>query len=281
MDGLGLVEIILIVINVGVSWRGFNNPSAFQAGAFEVGPVLRGKEYHRLLTSGFLHVSWQHLFFNMLSLYFFAGNVEAFLGPLYFLLIYMGSLIGGNLFSLFIHRHNPVYRAVGASGAVSGVIFAAIALFPGMELQFIFIPIPFPAWAFGLGFVLYSIYGIRSQRDNIGHEAHLGGAIIGLLIALAIRPEMFFSNMWPVFLVLIPTLIFIIIIIFKPGLINVKQPYYQFYDGRKEKSTPDEKYREEKQEKVYEMDRILDKINRHGKESLTEEERHILENHGR
>ncbi len=281
MQNFGLLEIIIIVINLIVSWRGFQDPRAFQTGVFEVGRVLRDKEYHRLLTSGFLHVSWSHLLFNMLSLYFFAGNVEGYLGSLNFLLIYMGSLIGGNLFSLFIHRHNPVYRAVGASGAVSGVIFAAIALFPGMELAFIFIPIPFPAWLFGLGFVLYSIYGIRSQRDNIGHEAHLGGAIIGLLIALALRPEMFFTNMLPVLLVLIPTLIFIVIIIFKPSLLSVKQQYFQYHDFSKDKKTPDEEYKVKEQKKVYELDRILEKISKHGEESLTEDERHILENHGK
>ncbi len=278
LQNFGILEIIIIIANVTISWQGFNNPAAFEAGTFQVGKVLHGKEYYRLLTSGFLHVSWPHLFFNMLSLYFFAGNIEGYLGPWFFLLIYMGSLLGGNLLALFIHRKNPYYRAVGASGAVSGVIFAAIALFPGMELGFIMIPIPFPAWAFGLGFVLYSIYGIRAQRDSIGHEAHLGGAIVGLLIAVAIMPEMLMVNTLPILLVLIPTLIFIIILIYKPEmLISGGKQFYQYYEPEKE--DVDHKYNAAKRAQAEEVDRILDKINREGEDSLTESEKQTLQNH--
>ncbi len=277
MDNFGILEIIIIIANVTVSWQAFNNPVAFHNATFEVGRVLRNKEYYRLLSSGFVHVSWPHLFFNMLSLYFFAGDIEGYLGPLRFMLIYLGSLLGGNLFSLFIHRHNPFYRAVGASGAVSGVIFAAIALFPGMKLGFLFVPIPFPAWMFGLGFVLYSIYGIRTQRDNIGHEAHLGGGVIGLLIALAIKPEMFLINTLPVLLVLIPTLIFMIIIIYKPDIIMVEKKFYQYYEPPKQ--TKDEAYLDRKEAMNKEVNRILEKISEKGEESLTEEERETLENY--
>ncbi len=278
LDNFGILEIIIILANVTVSIQGFNNPSGFEAGTFQVGKVLHGKEYYRLLTSGFLHVSWAHLFFNMLSLYFFAGHIEAYLGPLFFLLIYIGSLLGGNLLALFIHRNTPYYRAVGASGAVSGVIFAAIALFPKMKLGFIIIPgFDFPAWAFGLGFVLYSIYGIRAQRDNIGHEAHLGGAIVGLLIAVAIRPEMLIENTLPIVLVLVPTLIFIFIIIYKPGmLMSGTKSFYQYYEPEKEDM--DHKYNADKKAKSEEVDRILDKINREGEESLTEREKEVLRN---
>lgn len=275
MGNFGILEIIIILANLTISWQGFNNPAALNAGTFEVNRVLKHKEYYRLLTSGFLHVSWAHLIFNMLSLYFFAGNIESYLGPLYFLLIYMGSLLGGNLFSLFIHRKNPYYRAVGASGAVSGVIFAAIALFPGMKLAFIFVPIPFPAWMFGLGFVLYSIYGIRSQRDNIGHEAHLGGAVIGLLIALAIVPEMFFLNTLPVLLVLIPTLIFIVIFIYKPEMLMVQKKFYQYYEPKKEDK--DTEYLDRKRAEEKEVNRILEKVREQGVESLTAEEKKVLE----
>ncbi len=277
LENFGILEIIIIIANVTISIKGFNDPSAFEAGTFQVGKVLMGKEYHRLLTSGFLHVSWPHLFFNMLSLYFFAGNIEGYLGPLYFMLIYIGSLLGGNLLALFIHRNDPYYRAVGASGAVSGVIFAAIALFPGMELGFIMIPIPFPAWAFGLGFVLYSIYGIRAQRDNIGHEAHLGGAIVGLLIAVAIMPEMLLENTLPILLVLIPTLIFIFILIYKPHLlVSGGKQFYQYYAP--DKDDMDHQYNAAKKAKVEEVNRILDKISREGEESLTEDEKQTLEN---
>jgi membrane associated rhomboid family serine protease len=277
LGSLGILEIIIILANITISIQGFNNPAAFESGTFQVGKVLQGKEYQRLLTSGFLHVSWPHLFFNMLSLYFFAGHIEAYLGPLKFLLIYVGSLLGGNLLALFIHRNDSHYRAVGASGAVSGVIFAAIALFPGMELGLLFIPIPFPAWAFGLGFVLYSIYGIRAQRDNIGHEAHLGGAIVGLLIAVALLPQMLLINTLPIVLVLIPTLIFIFIIIYRPQMLGGGRPtFYQYYEPDKEDM--DHKYNAAKNVEAEEVNRILDKIGREGEDSLTAEERETLKN---
>lgn len=280
MGNLGPMGIGIIVLNVLLSLRAFNNPVAFANGVFQVDRILQHREWQRILSSGFIHVSYNHLLFNMLTLFFFAGNLETSLGPLYFLLIYLGSLIGGNLFSLFIHRHNGLYRAVGASGAVSGVVFAAIAISPGMSLAFIFIPIPFPAWVYALGFVLYSIYGIRSQRDNIGHEAHLGGAIIGLLIALAIVPQAFALNTFPILVVLIPTLVFIILIIFKPDVLAIKQKYYQYYDYSKSKDR-DESHLEEQREKTYEIDRILEKIQREGEDSLSDEERHILDNYGK
>lgn len=277
---MGIVGIAIVVLNVLVSLKGFNDPMFFNRLTFEVNRVLKHGEWYRTLSSGFLHVSWNHLLFNMLTLFFFAGNVETALGPLAFAVIYFGSLIGGNLFSLFVHRHNDLYRAVGASGAVSGVVFAAIAIFPGMKLAFILIPFGFPAWVYGLGFVLYSIYGIRSQRDNIGHEAHLGGGVIGLLIAILYVPQMLYANTLPIALIIIPTIIFIILIIYKPGMLQIKQKYYQYHDYSKHKD-PEEEWHEERQEKVYEMDRILDKIKKHGEDSLTEEERHILENFGK
>ncbi len=217
----GLAWLFIVVLNVAVSYLGFQDHRFFNSWTFEVDRVLKNREWYRLLTSGFLHVGGAHLAFNMITLYFFAGNIESYLGSWAFLVLYFGSLLGGNLFSLFIQRHNDLYRAVGASGAVSGVVFAAIALFPGMKLAFIFVPIPFPAWVYGVGFVIYSIYGIRSQRDNIGHEAHLGGAVVGLLVAIAYVPAMLEFNRIAILLILVPTLLFMIVIIYRPDLLRV------------------------------------------------------------
>lgn len=271
MGNFGIVEIIIIVANVLVSFKGFNDRSFFNSWTFEVDKVLKNKEYYRLVTSGFLHVSGNHLLFNMLTLYFFAGNIENYLGSIPFLIIYMGSLIGGNLFSLFIHYRNDLYRAVGASGAVSGVVFAAIALFPGMKLAFIFVPIPFPAWIYGVGFVIYSIYGIRAQRDNIGHEAHLGGAIIGLLITIAYVPVVLMTNLTAILLILIPSVIFVFIIIYKPEFLLIDKKYAAF------RGNADDQYLNRKAEEQEDLDYLLEKINRYGMESLTPGERERLE----
>lgn len=279
MGDFGVLGIIIILANVTISIQGFNNRGAFEAGTFQVGSVLQGKEYYRLLTSGFLHVSWSHLFFNMLSFYFFAGIIEAVVGPIYFLVIYLGSLIGGNLLALLIHRKHSYYRAVGASGAVSGIIFAFIALFPSQDLSLLFIPIGIPGWLFGLLFMAYSIYGIKAQNDNIGHEAHLGGAIIGLAITLIMFPSLLLQSTIPILLVLVPTLVIIFLLIYKPDILRFEKKFYQYSEPSKKDL--EEEYNSRKKEEQDEINRILDKINTGGQDSLSKEERETLDHYNR
>ena len=131
---------ILIIVTVLFSYAGFSNGSFFNRYEFEIEKNLIYREYRRLISSGFLHVGWTHLILNMLSLYAFYGSVESSLGSIFLLLVYFTSLVGGNLFALYIHRNHGNYSAVGASGAVSGIIFAAIALFPGIRIGFLGIP---------------------------------------------------------------------------------------------------------------------------------------------
>ena len=178
MSDTGTIGLIILIVNVIFSYKGFTNEQFFDGYKFEVDRILVNKDYKRLITSGFLHVNWTHLIFNMVSLIFFSGSVESYLGGVQFLIIYMASLIGGNLFTLLIHKNHGDYNAVGASGAVCGIIFASIALFPGMGVGIFFIPFSIPGWLYGVLYVLYSIYGIKSTKGNIGHEAHLGGALI-------------------------------------------------------------------------------------------------------
>lgn len=281
MNDIGIIEIILIAANVLISFKGFNDRAFFNNWSFQVGKVLEQKEYKRLITSGFLHVSTMHLIFNMLTMYFFAGALESFLGPFAFVIVYFGSLLGGNLFALLVHQKHWAYSAVGASGAVSGIVFAAIALFPGMKLALFLIPIPMPAWLFGLGFILYSIFGIKSQRDNIGHEAHLGGAVIGLLIALAFRPEMFSINTFSIMLVLIPSLSFMLVVLFKPSLLSGSVKSEVSKPEAVPKTTKAEThYNAIRAEKQKELDRILDKIKVEGIDSLTESEKWHLDTYG-
>src|SRR3954470_20520606 len=118
MNTLGLINIAIIIANIIVSYRGFNDHEFFARYSFEVEKITLYKDYKRLVTSGFLHVNWMHLIFNMLALYFFSGSLELYLGAVKFLLIYFLSLIGGDLLSLFIHRNDPDYDSVGASAGV-------------------------------------------------------------------------------------------------------------------------------------------------------------------
>ncbi|TDQ29945.1 rhomboid family intramembrane serine protease [Tenacibaculum caenipelagi] len=178
----------LIVANVLVSAKGFSSSLFFDRYKFQIQRILGG-EKERMLTSGFLHVDWLHLGFNMYALYLFGKVVDSSFGTINFVLIYFASLIAGSMYSLYQHKRELYYSAVGASGAVSGVIFSSIMLYPSMELIMLPIPIPIPGYVFGIGYLLYSIYGMKNQVGNIGHSAHLGGAIGGYLITLVLRPS--------------------------------------------------------------------------------------------
>ncbi len=279
MGELGTIEIILIASNVLLSFRGFRDRAFFGDWMFMVNRVLENREYKRLITSGFLHVSGTHLLFNMITLFFFAGPLESFLGPWAFLAVYFGSLLGGNLFALLVHQKHGFYSAVGASGAVSGVVFASIALFPGMQLGFLFVPIPIPAWLFGLGFILYSIFGIKSQRDNIGHEAHLGGAVVGLLIAIAFYPEVLAVNKFSIMLVLVPSLSFMLVVLFRPSLLSGSFTVKGSKPSKTQRNA-DDHYHAIKAEKKKELDRILEKIQAEGIDSLSPEEKWHLDTYG-
>ncbi|CAM1362195.1 Rhomboid family intramembrane serine protease [Tenacibaculum soleae] len=187
------IILILIVANVLVSYKGFNDIVFFDRYKFQIQKILNGEKL-RMLTSGFLHVDWMHLGFNMYALYLFGKVVVGNFGVSYFLLIYFGSLLAGSMYSLYQHKKEFYYSAVGASGAVSGVVFSSIMLYPDMELIMLPIPIPLPGYVFGIGYLLYSIYGMKNQVGNIGHSAHLGGAIGGYILTLILKPSVIGNN---------------------------------------------------------------------------------------
>ena len=278
MSGTGIISLMLLILNVIISIRGFNNPAFFERYKFEVERILVYKEYIRLISSGFLHVSWFHLIFNTIALAAFSGMVESYLGSFQFLLVYFASLIGGDLLALFIHRNNGDYTAVGASGAISGIIFASIALFPGMNVGLFFLPISMPGWLFGLIFVLVSIYGIKSKRDNIGHEAHLGGALVGMLVGIMFRPTALVDNWLTITVILVPTLIFIYLILTRPHILLIDN---YFFKQHPKYYNIDHKYNADRVSKQQEIDRILEKIKRSGMGSLNKKEKAALEEYSR
>jgi len=206
--------LLIIIANVLVSFKGFKDRAFFEKYKFQIGPIINGEKI-RMFTSGFLHVDQSHLFFNMLTLYFFADAVIAHVGIPKFLAIYLGSLLAGSLLALTFHKKEPYYSAVGASGAVMGVLYAAIMLNPGMKLYMFFIPIPIPAYIFGVGYLLYSMFGIKKQWGNIGHSAHLGGAIGGFVLTLLLFPQVLIQNKLMVIILAIPI---ILMFVFKDKL---------------------------------------------------------------
>jgi membrane associated rhomboid family serine protease len=202
---MNAILIGIIVANVLMSYKGFNDLSFFRKYEFHVGSIRAGEQI-RMFSSGFLHADFSHLIFNMLTLYFFAPVVIEYLGDFSFALIYVGSLIFGSLLTMLLHKNDYSYRAVGASGAVTGVLYSAILLQPDMMLGLFFI-IPIPAYLFGILYLMYSIYGMKAKNDNIGHTAHFGGAIGGYVITLVKDPQLFVDHTLMVILLAIPIVI--------------------------------------------------------------------------
>jgi membrane associated rhomboid family serine protease len=200
---MNTVLIAILVANVLFSYKGFNDISFFRKYEFHIGSIRAGEQI-RMLSSGFLHADIMHLAFNMYTLYIFAPTVYGYLGNFGFGLVYFISLFAGNLLTLYFHKNDYNYRAIGASGAVMGILYAAILIEPQRNLQLMFIPIDIPSYIFGIGYLLYSIYGMKAKNDNIGHTAHFGGAIGGLAYTLVREPSLFTDNPKMVGLLLIP-----------------------------------------------------------------------------
>jgi membrane associated rhomboid family serine protease len=180
--------IVIVAVTALVSAAGFASPRVTERYLFESEMILRRRQYERLVTSGFLHANWAHLLVNMFSFYSFGGYLESIIGAPTLLTVYFSSILGGNIVSLLLHRSHA-YRALGASGGVCGIVFASIFLLPASSVYVFPIPVPIPSSIYAVVFIAISFFGIRSRRGNIGHDAHLGGAIIGLVVTTLLHPR--------------------------------------------------------------------------------------------
>jgi membrane associated rhomboid family serine protease len=195
------LNLILIGITVLVSWLAWQNPRLLDRLMLWSPAITRKGEVHRLVTYGFVHADGQHLLFNMITLYFFGQLIEQalrpFLGPYGYVLFYLAALVVSVLPSYLEHRNDASYRSLGASGAVSAVLFAFI-LFEPWALIFVFF-IPVPAVIYAALYVAYSVWAERRGRDNINHSAHLWGAGFGVLFCLVMEPRIasrFFARLF-------------------------------------------------------------------------------------
>ncbi len=192
-----MITYIIIAVTCLVSYQAFNNQELFEKLSFKPYKVIHNKEYYRLITNGFVHADWTHLFFNMLTLYFFGRTQEqiftaikiftAINGELSYLLFYLLSIPASSLISLYQYKDDPRYSAIGASGAVNAVLFSFILINPFSTI-YVFV-IPIKAIIFAVLFLLYSSYMAKKNMDNIGHEAHISGAIFGIIFTILTIPN--------------------------------------------------------------------------------------------
>ncbi len=274
MDNTSALGTLLAVFIFLSSYKGFRDSEYTNQYIFDVDKILKEKQYYRIFSSGFLHGGWFHLIFNLVALLSFSTSIELIFGKVKYLILFFVSLVGGSLLSLFFHRNHGDYRALGASGAISGVVFASIVLMPDSTLSLIMIPIEFPAWAFGIVFILVSIFGIKNSWGNIGHDAHLGGAIVGMIMTIALYPSVLQAHPWVLAAFLLPCIIFFFLLYRYPEMMMVDN-----FIGKKYKVLKS-KIEESQLEKVVdpeeELNRILEKIRKEGMESLTKQEKRDL-----
>jgi len=181
-----------MALTIGISLLGlFRLPAIIDKCLFRPYFFLRKKQYDTMITSGFVHADVGHLLFNMFTFYFFAFPLERFMGTLRFLVLYFAGLVASHACTYFKHRNSAGYASLGASGAISAVLFAYIVYFPMTTLMIIPIPIPIPAVLFAVGYVGYSYWASTQSRGRINHDAHLCGALSGLAFVAATDPSAF------------------------------------------------------------------------------------------
>jgi len=194
-----MITYIIIAITILVSITTMDNYALKNKLMFNAYQIKQRKEWYRFFSSGFIHADFMHLAFNMFSLYMFGRGVESMYsfeevfgakGPLFFILLYVGGLALSSLYSYEKHKNDIYYNALGASGAVSAVVFAFIVLSPTSSLGFLFLPFPIPAYLFGLIFLAVEYYLGKRGQSNIGHDAHFWGAVYGVVFTIILKPSL-------------------------------------------------------------------------------------------
>lgn len=190
LSSIGPAALIILAVNIGIGIAGlWGNPQIIERCVFRPYEFARGRRRGTLIASGFAHADVPHLLFNMVTFFFFGVPMERILGTTQFVILYALGLALSPLISLSKHRNNPAYATLGASGAVSAVLFAFVVYFPTAPLYLFFIPIPIPAWLVAVGYLTYSIWASRSNTGRINHDAHLAGALTGVVFVALTDPR--------------------------------------------------------------------------------------------
>ncbi len=190
-----MLTIIIILLTVIISITAFGQHQFFNKAKFNPYSISKRNEWWRWISGGFIHADYFHLGVNMLTLYFFGANLEFYFnsyfglnGLFLYAAMYLIAIPVSSMFSYYKHLHDPGYSAIGASGAVSAVLFSAI-LFDPMSKIYLYFAIGIPAWLFGILYLIYSYAMGKKQLDNIGHDAHFFGALFGLVFTIIIKPD--------------------------------------------------------------------------------------------
>ena len=187
------INLVVVAVTCVVSWLAFNNPRLADRLILWPPAIDRGKQYDRLLTHGFIHADWMHLLFNMITLWSFGATIERLyvqrIGAIGYVAFYLSAIVMAILPTYMRHRHDAGYRSLGASGAVSAVLFSFILIDPWSGIYLFLIPIPIPAFLFAALYVGYSIWMDKRGGDNVNHSAHLYGAAYGVMFTLIMEPR--------------------------------------------------------------------------------------------
>jgi membrane associated rhomboid family serine protease len=269
------ITTLIFVVTGVMTFMAFKRRDLWERWMFKPGEVLRHKQYWRMVTSGLIHADWIHFGFNAISFLSFGENIERAYGSVTLLAVYFSSIVGGSLLSLIIHRNHD-YSALGASGGVCGVIFASIFLLPGGAINLYFL-IGIPTWAYAVLFIVGSYVAHRRGSDNIGHDAHLGGAIVGLLVATAMYPRLIFLSPGLFATVLVLSAAVLYALIGDPLELlgrRMRNHHDEPAGGERERRYAANR---RKNEKIAEIDALLDRVSKHGIYSLSAAQRKRLD----
>lgn len=267
---------LLCLLTGVISFLGFQKPGVKERLLFRTERILRSKEWERLVSSALVHGDWMHLGCNLLALASFGEVIEIRFGPSSLLFIYLSSVLGGSLLSLFLHRQET-YSALGASGGVCGVMFASIFMAPGTSVSPFLLPMSVPGPIFAGAYLVVTFIALRRRLGNVGHDAHFGGAIVGLALALVLAPERTMESPW----------LYLSACLFSAGCLfiiwrdraGISDKVFPI--GRSE-YLPNVRYQryDEARDRKREQDRIdaiLDKVAERGIDSLSKKERAVLD----
>jgi membrane associated rhomboid family serine protease len=189
-----VLTITIVIATVAVTIVSFSNQSLYHRLLFSSWHVIVRQEWWRMVSHGFVHADYAHLIVNMLILFVFGGMVEHVFGGIWFLLLYFCGIIAGAVAGLLQHRQHGDYQAVGASAGVSAMVAAVTTAFPDLTMGMLWFPIPMPAWLYSCIYIIYSIVAGKGRWDNVGHNAHLAGLIVGVLLTIVYQPALIMNH---------------------------------------------------------------------------------------